>query len=66
MESRRFQSGELELVVKVENGRLTCLVKAGDAVPATGDAVTLTIPQDAVRIVPQDYRRIVGAADALG
>ena len=66
VESRRFQSGELELVVRVDKARLTCLVKAGDTVPATGDAVTLTIPQDAVRIVPQDYRRIVGAADALG
>ena len=66
VESRRFQSGELELVVQVDKARLTCLVKAGDTVPATGDAVTLTIPQDAVRIVPQDYRRIVGAADALG
>ena len=66
VESRRFQSGELELVVQVERARLTCLVKAGDAVPATGDAVTLTIPQDAVRIVAQDRRRIVGAADALG
>ena len=66
VESRRFQSGELELVVQVERARLTCLVKAGDAVPATGDAVTLTIPQDAVRIVAQDPRRIVGAADALG
>ena len=66
VESRRFQSGELELVVRVERARLTCLVKAGDGVPATGDAVTLTIPHDAVRIVPQDHRRIVGAADALG
>ena len=66
VESRRFQSGELELVVRVDKARLTCLVKAGDTVPATGDAVTLTIPQDAVRIVPQDHRRIVGAADALG
>ena len=66
VESRRFQSGELELVVQVDKARLTCLVKAGDTVPATGDAVTLTIPQDAVRIVAQDYRRIVGAADALG
>ena len=66
VESRRFQSGELELVVQVERARLTCLVKAGDGVPATGDAVTLTIPQDAVRIVAQDPRRIVGAADALG
>ena len=66
VESRRFQSGELELVVQVDKARLTCLVKAGDTVPATGDAVTLTIPQDAVRIVPQDRRRIVGAADALG
>ena len=66
VESRRFQSGELELVVQVERARLTCLVKAGDTVPATGDAVTLTIPQDAVRIVAQDRRRIVGAADALG
>ena len=66
VESRRFQSGELELVVQVDKGRLTCLVKAGDAVPATGDAVTLTIPHDAVRIVAQDHRRIVGAADALG
>ena len=54
VESRRFQSGELELVVQVDKARLTCLVKAGDTVPATGDAVTLTIPQDAVRIVPQD------------
>ena len=66
VESRRFQSGELELVVQVERARLTCLVKAGDGVPATGDAVTLTIPHDAVRIVAQDHRRIVGAADALG
>ena len=66
VESRRFQSGELELVVRVERARLTCLVKAGDTVPATGDAVTLTIPQDAVRIVAQAPRRIVGAADALG
>ena len=66
VESRRFQSGELELVVQVERARLTCLVKAGDAVPATGDAVTLTIPHNAVRIVAQEPRRIVGAADALG
>ena len=66
VESRRFQSGELELVVQIERARLTCLVKAGDTVPATGDAVTLTIPHDAVRIVAQDRRRIVGAADALG
>ena len=66
VESRRFQSGELELVVRVDKARLTCLVKAGDAVPATGDAVTLTIPHNAVRIVAQDRRRIVGAADALG
>ena len=66
VESRRFQSGELELVVQVDRGRLTCLVKPGDSVPATGDAVTLTIPYDAVRIAPQDRRRIVGAADALG
>ena len=66
VESRRFQSGELELVVRIDKARLTCLVKAGDGVPATGDAVTLTIPQDAVRIVAQEHRRIVGAADALG
>ena len=66
VESRRFQSGELELVVQVERARLTCLVKAGDGVPATGDAVTLTIPHNAVRIVAQAPRRIVGAADALG
>ena len=66
VESRRFQSGELELVVQVDRGRLTCLVKPGDAVPAPGDAVTLTIPHDAVRIVAQNPRRIVGAADALG
>ena len=66
VESRRFQSGELELVVQVDRGRLTCLVKPGDAVPAAGDAVTLAIPHDAVRIVAQNPRRIVGAADALG
>ena len=59
-------SGELELVVQVERARLTCLVKAGDTVPEAGDAVTLTIPHNAVRIVPQDRRRIVAATDALG
>ena len=66
VESRRFQSGELELVVQVDRGRLTCLVKAGDDVPATGDAVTLAIPHDAVRIVAQERRTFTGAADALG
>ena len=66
VESRRFQSGELELVVQVDRGRLICLVKPGDAVPATGDAVTLAIPHDAVRIVAQERRTFTGAADALG
>ena len=65
LESSRFQSGELELVVRAGVARLTCLVKAGEAVPSAGDEVTVAIPHDAVRIVARDRETIVNAADAL-
>ncbi len=65
VETRRFQSGELELVVAVGGGALVCLLKPGDDVPAAGDAVTVAFPHDAVRIVAQAPRNIVSAADAL-
>ena len=65
LESSRFQSGELDLLVRVGVARLTCLVKAGENVPSAGDEVTVAIPHDAVRIVTRDRETIVNAADAL-
>ena len=65
LESSRFQSGELDLLVRVGVARLTCLVKAGETVPSAGDEVTVAIPHDAVRIVTRDRETIVNAADAL-
>ncbi len=65
VESRRFHAGELELVVTVGGGFVVCLLKPGDDVPAAGDAVTVTFPHDAVRIVAQERRGITSAADAL-
>ncbi len=63
--SRRFHAGEMELSVSARNGRLVCLVKPGEDVPATGDEVTLAIPHDAVRIVAREREGIISAADAL-
>ena len=65
LESSRFQSGELDLLVRVGVARLTCLVKAGENIPSAGDEVTVAIPHDAVRIVTRDRETIVNAADAL-
>ena len=65
LESSRFQSGELDLLVRVGVARLTCLVKAGENTPSAGDQVTVAIPHDAVRIVTRDRETIVNAADAL-
>ena len=65
LESSRFQSGELELLVRAGVARLTCLVKPGDNIPSSGDEVTVAIPHDAVRIVARERESIVNAADAL-
>ncbi len=66
VESRRFHSGELEVVVRAGIGRLTCVVKPAEDVPAAGDEVTVAIPYDAVRIVATEREGITSAADALG
>ena len=65
VESRRFHAGELELVITAGGGFLVCLLKPGDDVPAAGDAVTVSFPHDAVRIVAQERRGITAAMDAL-
>lgn len=66
VESRRFQAGEIEVVVRLGDARLSCLLKPGEDAPSAGEEVTLAIPHDAVRIVPQERRGITSAADALG
>ena len=66
VESRRFHSGEMEVVVRAGTGRLTCVVKPGGDAPAAGAEVTVAIPFDAVRIVAAEREGIVSAADALG
>ena len=66
VESRRFQAGEIEVVVRLGDARLSCLLKPGEAAPSAGEEVTLAIPHDAVRIVPQERRGITSAAGALG
>ncbi|MEE8519160.1 MAG: TOBE domain-containing protein, partial [Dehalococcoidia bacterium] len=56
VESRTFRGGEAELVVRVGEGLLTCLVSpkdaGGDAVP--GQEVSLAIPPAAVRLMPRE------------
>lgn len=66
VESRRFHAGELEVVVRAGTGRLTCVVKPGEHVPAAGDEVTVAIPFDAVRIIAAERGGMPSAADALG
>ena len=66
VQSRRFQSGEMEMEVVVGNGSLTCLLKPGTGVAAVGEAVTVAIPHDAVRIVARAPQSIARAADVLG
>ena len=65
VESRRFQAGEIEVVVRLGDARLSCLLKSGGDIPSAGDEVTLDIPHDAVRIVAQERSGITSAADAL-
>lgn len=66
VESRRFQSGEIEMVVRLGDDRLTCLSKPGDDVPAQGDEVTVAIPHDAVRIVALERKSVPSVVEALG
>ena len=49
--SRRFLSGEIEIVVRVDRGTLTCLLQPDRAGPAVGDQVSVLIPPDAIRLV---------------
>ena len=49
-ESRRFHAGEIEIVVRVDRGTLTCLLQPDRAGPAAGDQVSVLIPSDAIRL----------------
>ena len=51
VESRRFHTGEIEIVVRVERGVLTCLLQPDRAGPGVGDQVSVHIPPDAIRLV---------------
>ena len=51
VESRRFHAGEIEIIVRVGRGTLTCLLKPDRAGPGAGDQVLVTIPPDAIRLV---------------
>ena len=66
VESRRFQSGELELVVQVDKGEADLPREGGRRGPRlNGDAVTLTIPPQRRahrRAKPPAHRRRGGRA----
>ena len=49
--SRRFHAGEIEIVVRVDRGTLTCLLQPGRASPAVGEQVSVLIPPPAIRLV---------------
>ena len=51
VESRRFHAGEIEVVVRVDRGVLTCLLQPDRAGPGVGDQVSVHIPSDAIRLV---------------
>ena len=51
VESRRFHTGEIEIVVRVERGVFTCLLQPDRAGPGVGDQVSVHIPPDAIRLV---------------
>ena len=51
VESRRFHAGETEIIVRVGQGSLTCLLKPDRGGPEAGDQVSVTIPPDAIRLV---------------
>ena len=52
VESRRFHAGEIEIIVRVGQGSLTCQIKPDRGGPEAGDQVSVTIPPDAIRLVP--------------
>ena len=56
VEARAFRGGETELVVRVGDGLLTCLVSPKDpSVDATpGQEVSIAIPPEAVRLMPTE------------
>ena len=54
VEARSFHGGETELVIRVGDGLLRCLVSPKDPGSRTkvGDQVSILIPPEAVRFVP--------------
>ena len=52
VESRRFFAGEIEIIVRVGKGVLSCLLNPDRGGPAAGDKVSVTVPPDAIRLVP--------------
>ena len=53
VESRRFNAGEMEVVLRVGGGRLVCLLQPDRAAPEVGSQVDAVIPPDALRLIPQ-------------
>ena len=53
VEGRRFHAGVIEVVVRVGQISLTCLLQPDRAGPVVGDHVSVTIPPDAIRLVPR-------------
>ena len=53
VDSVQFHGGESDLVVRIGNGRLSCLVRPGDAsmALAVGESVSVVVPPHAVRLV---------------
>jgi ABC-type Fe3+/spermidine/putrescine transport system ATPase subunit len=56
VDSVQFHGGESDLVIRIGEGRLSCLVRPGDASTtlASGDSVSVVVPPHAVRLVPLD------------
>ena len=52
VESHRFHAGEIEIIVRVGQGSLTCQIKPDRGGPEAGDQVSVTIPPDAIRLGP--------------
>ncbi len=53
VDSVQFHGGESDLVVRIGDGRLSCLVRPGDAsmALAVGESVSVVVPPHAVRLV---------------